>query len=81
MACCGKQRARFLNKRQQQIERDKRAETPKIIAMVDLPDELLTPIQKRAKLRILRKKRREARALRIAKRNARAEARRSNQSN
>ena len=81
MGCCGKQRTRFLNKRQRKLELAKAQPEDQSRSITEIPDEELSPLQRRAKVRILRQQRREirarriaARAQRIARRNARAES-------
>jgi hypothetical protein len=68
MGCCGKQRTRFLNKRQRKLEIAKAMPEAKSPPITEIPDDELTPLQQRAKVRILRQQRRETRAKRIAAR-------------
>jgi uncharacterized protein (DUF3084 family) len=67
MGCCGKPRKRFLNKKQRQIEINKKAET-KADTLAEIHDDQLTPRQQQIKARA---KRIEQRNIRIARRNAR----------
>ena len=82
MGCCGKKRARFLNKIQQKVEAEKRSTItlptlptlpPEEKSLLEIPDDKLTVRQKRVKYRMLRQKRRAARAARIERRNLKAQ--------
>ena len=58
MGCCGKQRRRFIVKM-------KKAQTPAIPPLTEIPDVELTPRQMRTKKRMVRIKKRQQRAIRI----------------